>query len=104
VVRAAERKVRAVLVAPEPWAGRLDELVRRERLPLVVRREGKGDLRVAAGGASGTSTRSTLRPGGRISCPAARAMAERAGIPHRKMARLLDVLEIRVEDCDLGCF
>lgn len=46
----------------------------------------------------------TLYSGGRIACAAALSLADRLGVPGRKVGRLLDLLNIKVEHCSLGLF
>ena len=46
----------------------------------------------------------TLHPGGRIPCAVALAVAESCGVPGKTVGRLLNLLEIKVHDCQLGCF
>ena len=45
-----------------------------------------------------------LLAGGCIACPVARATAAKLGIDGRRMGKLLDLLDIRVRECELGCF
>jgi hypothetical protein len=40
----------------------------------------------------------------RISCAAARQLAEEMGMPARAVGQLCDALGIKITACDLGCF
>lgn len=41
---------------------------------------------------------------GKISCAAARALAEKLGVETRLIGYVMDKLGVRVTDCGLGCF
>lgn len=41
---------------------------------------------------------------GRISCTAARKIAEEQGIPARSVGEAADALKIKITACELGCF
>lgn len=41
---------------------------------------------------------------GKISCQQARKFAEDEGIPYNEMGDLLNELEIKIANCQLGCF
>lgn len=40
----------------------------------------------------------------RISCKAACDIADLAGVPPRKVGKLLDTMKIKIYGCQLGCF
>jgi hypothetical protein len=40
----------------------------------------------------------------RISCKVACEIAEQAGVPPRRIGRLLDEMKIKIHACQLGCF
>lgn len=42
--------------------------------------------------------------GGRIPCPVLRAIAEEEGITYNEAGRIADNLEVKISDCELGCF
>ena len=42
--------------------------------------------------------------GGKISCPAARKIAEELSVPYREISRNADELRIKITGCELGCF
>lgn len=41
---------------------------------------------------------------GRISCAAARQMAEKLGLPYKEVGAAANELGIKIKDCQLGCF
>ena len=41
---------------------------------------------------------------GRLSCPAARKIAEMFSIPYKEVGRAADEMKIKITDCELGCF
>jgi hypothetical protein len=45
-----------------------------------------------------------LYAGGRISCPLARNLAERFALPARQFGSMLNFLQIKIKECELGCF
>ncbi|MHB9037773.1 MAG: molybdenum cofactor guanylyltransferase [Armatimonadota bacterium] len=47
---------------------------------------------------------STLQSGGWIRCSAVRGLAEKLGVSYKQMGMLMDLLEIKIRECELGCF
>lgn len=93
----------ATIRAPRSMLAQLRSLMEREGIDLEVRERG-GDVRVVRrGGASECDVR-TLRMGGRVSCAVARAMAKRLQVSPRTVGRLMDLLDIKICSCELGCF
>ena len=41
---------------------------------------------------------------GKLSCPAARKIAEKLGISYKEAGEAADELGIKIKDCQLGCF
>ncbi len=41
---------------------------------------------------------------GRITCEAAQKIADETGVPRKDVGVLLNELEIKITDCQLGCF
>jgi hypothetical protein len=79
-------------------------LIQSEGLPLEVVREGQADLRVVRSEGRVESDGSTLQTGGWMRCLVARDIAARLGIDSKQFGKLLNALDIRVRDCELGCF
>ena len=62
------------------------------------------DIRIVSSGEKAECLADTLHPGGWIKCAAAWEMAEKHHIPLLMLGALLDLLDIRVRQCCLGCF
>ena len=92
------------ILVPENLVEEIKALIRSEGLPLEIVREGQADLRVARSERRVESDDSTLHTGGWIRCPVARDIGARLGIDSRQFGKLLNALDIRVRDCELGCF
>lgn len=97
-------RLKGSLGVPEGRVRPLAGFLRRRRLPLRVVCGGPCLVRIAEAPGRKACTRSTLYPGGWIACPVARGMAARLGIPPRQARALLDLLDIKVRRCELGCF
>ncbi len=41
---------------------------------------------------------------GRLSCAAARELAEKLGLPYKEVGTAANELGIKIKDCQLGCF
>ena len=96
--------MRAVLSVPESLAGAVRQVVADEDIPLDVVCEGQCAVRVEQGSERMECDLVTLHAGGWITCPVARATASKLQIGNRAMGRILNLLEIKVRRCDLGCF
>ena len=67
--------------------------------------EGAGALNVSEAGEAGAPcTRETLHHGGRIDCSTALAMADQHRVASGSIGRLMNLLGIRIRNCQLGCF
>jgi len=62
------------------------------------------EIRVAASTDRRECTADTIWSGGWISCALARAIARKLGIPSRSMGALLFALNVKIRQCELGCF
>ena len=62
------------------------------------------EFRVLASGERRQSIDDTLEAGGWITCGHALKLARQLGIPSLQFGALLDLLEIKVRECSLGCF
>ena len=40
----------------------------------------------------------------RLSCPAARKIAEELSVSYKEVGRAADELKVKIADCELGCF
>jgi LAO/AO transport system kinase len=41
---------------------------------------------------------------GRLSCPVARKIAEELSVSYQEVGKIADELNIKITDCELGCF
>jgi hypothetical protein len=41
---------------------------------------------------------------GRLPCPVARKIAQKLAVPYREVGRTADELNIKISECELGCF
>jgi len=85
-------------------AGKVTDLVAAEALAIEVVSSGDGTVRVVESEGRVQCDSSTLQAGGWITCEGARTMASELGIPVRAMGKLIDVLDIKIRNCELGCF
>lgn len=96
--------MRAVLSVPESLLGAVRQLVASEEIALDVASSGQCAVRVEEGSERMECDLTTLHAGGWITCPAAQAAASKLQISNRAMGKILDLLDIKVRRCDLGCF
>jgi hypothetical protein len=82
----------------------IEEFLQAERLAWTIVDPPGGDLAIVEAAAKAECATGTLHPGGRIPCAVALALAESCGVPGKTIGRLLNLLEIKVRDCQLGCF
>ncbi|MEP0813072.1 MAG: hypothetical protein HRF49_00205 [bacterium] len=75
-----------------------------EQIELRVAPPGKAAVAALAANGRKESTLDSLFEGGFVKCATARALAERIGIGRGEMGKLLNHLDIKVRDCELGCF
>lgn len=88
-------------------ADRLCEFIEQEKIGLEVITDSAGnDCALIVTDSSGRkqSDLKTLYCGGWISCSQAHAVAKRIGISVANMGKLLDFMNIKIRQCELGCF
>ena len=73
-------------------------------LELEIVESGPADLRVNVSGERRESTVDVLEAGGWIKCATAWALARRHGVELLALGGLLNVLDIKIRECCLGCF
>jgi hypothetical protein len=83
---------------------RVTRLIGDEGIPVEIVSEGECAVRVVQSEGRVESDPGTLQSGGWIKCETAREMAGRLNIDTRQMGRLLDLLDVKVRECGLGCF
>ena len=96
--------MKATLTVPEGLRKTIGAFVQAEALPIDVVLDGDGTVRVVQSAGRRQSDPTTLQAGGWIACTVARATAVKLRIDSRKMGRLLDLLDIKIRECELGCF
>lgn len=97
----------AALSVPVPWRDRVQAVLREEGVDLALvtpPAEATVEIVESRGSERALADPATLPAGGAIRCVTALSMAGRLGIPTRTLGALLDVLDVKVKDCSLGCF
>lgn len=96
--------MKASMGVPGTLAAKVGRFVTRRKLSIRVVRDGPCLVRVALSERRRAATRTVLYAGGWISCPAARRMAARLRLSLRHVGPLMDVLDIKIRGCEMGCF
>ncbi|HUW82410.1 MAG TPA: hypothetical protein VMZ31_06375 [Phycisphaerae bacterium] len=94
----------ASLVVPESMATSVCEFLATESIPLDVVTSGQSALRVEASTTRQQCKTDVLYTGGWIACSQALKIADALDIGAGSMGKLLNLLDIRVRQCQLGCF
>lgn len=89
---------------PENMARGVEAFVQSQEIALKVVQDEEADVRVVQLQGRGECDESTLQAGGWIRCSTARELADRLDVSPKKIGRLLDFFDIRIRDCELGCF
>ncbi len=96
--------MRISLGVTEEWRDRIVTFIAAEGLSIEVVGDGEGTVHIVQSDQRRQSEGRTLEAGGWISCLAARAMATKLSLDGRKLGKLLDLLDIKIRECELGCF
>ncbi|MBN2561366.1 MAG: hypothetical protein JXQ75_10600 [Phycisphaerae bacterium] len=94
----------ASLSVPEALREQVAAFVSDEGLSIEVVSDSDATVRAVESEERLPCNLTTLQVGGWIACPTARAVAEKLGVGGRKMSALLNILDIKVRACELGCF
>lgn len=94
----------ASLVVPESMVTSVCEFLTTEAIPLDVATSGESAVRVETSTTRQQCRTDVLYTGGWIACSEAFTIADTLGIGAGNMGKLLDRLDIRVRQCQLGCF
>lgn len=90
--------------APEPISQKLIKFINDSNIALEVVAE-DGDLKIELSGEQKLkSNLSTLYSGSWVSCATARATAANLAITLKQMGEMLNVINVKVKQCGLGCF
>ena len=93
------------LLVPDDLREKVEGFVKENDLKIEVVDEEPCDLRVEAAGEEHKECRGdTIVAGGWIRCASAWKLGKRHGIPLLQLGALLDLLDVRVRECCLGCF
>ena len=92
------------LGVPEGMLKQVSEFVEAKAISLRVVGDGDCTVRVVQSEERLPSTPAVLHTGGWIACATARSMAGKLGIKPRDMGKLLNHLDIKIRNCELGCF
>ena len=83
---------------------KLDAFFAAEGIELRVFSPKDADVLVQASPERAESRIHAIYAGGWVRCSTARSLADRLGLSRREMGKLLDHLEVKIKDCELGCF
>jgi len=92
------------IAVPPDLSERVAEFITAQALAIEVVPEGSGTVQVVPSADRQQSDPSTLRAGGWITCPDAFALASKLDVPTRVVGKLFNVLDIKIRECQLGCF
>jgi len=92
------------LGVPESMLKPVGAFVEEEGIPVSVVAGGDCTVQVVESAEHQASTSSVLQAGGWIACSTAHSVAAKLGTTLRDMGKLLDHLDIRIRECQLGCF
>jgi hypothetical protein len=76
----------------------------KENIQLAVTSGDSGDVEILPSEERLESKSTKLYKGGWIKCDEARAAAEKLTLQYREFGKVLDYLDIKIRDCELGCF
>lgn len=83
----------------------VEQFLREEGIDWTLAEAGHGWLNILEADEPGRPCdRRTLHVKGRIDCSTALALADETRVASRSVGRLMNLLEIRIGNCQLGCF
>jgi hypothetical protein len=96
----------AAINIPDSLKEKFADLLVQSSIDLKIVLDGSGRVQVIEGADSDRreGTRSTLYTHGWINCEVARRVAEDLSISYSEAGRIMDFLNIKVRNCELGCF
>ena len=94
----------ASLVVPESMVTSVCEFLTTEAIPLDVATSGESAVRVETSTTRQQCRTDVLYTGGWIACSQALKIADALDIGAANMGKVLNLLDIRVRQCQLGCF
>lgn len=82
----------------------LQEFLDREKIDIDIVTGQTADIEVVKCDARKKSCSDIIYSGGWISCEIARSLAKKIDISLGQMGRLLNLLDVKIRSCSLGCF
>ena len=89
---------------PTELRTKLETFQAEQSLSMPLNENATGDVTVEIVTERKESSPTLLYSGGWLSCATAWEMSDILGISKAQMGMLLDLLEVKVRNCDLGCF
>jgi hypothetical protein len=90
---------------PEPMRSDFSAFLIKENIPLAVISGDTGDVVITPSeGERRECDTSTLYQGGWIPCATARTAAEHLSLEYGEFGKVLNYLDIKIRECELGCF
>lgn len=89
---------------PEAMSSEFSAFLAKENIPLAVTSSESGDVKVAVGEERLECNTSLFYHKGWIKCDVARAAAENLSLQYREFGKVLNYLDVKIRDCELGCF
>lgn len=83
---------------------KLAEFFESESICLKVEDFGEAVVSVSAPGGRLESCGDSIFAGGWVKCETARHIAEKLGVTRKEMGKILNFLDVKICDCELGCF
>jgi hypothetical protein len=89
---------------PEGMRSDFSSFLAKENIPLAVTTSDSGDAEVAVAEERLECEISVLYQKGWVKCSVARAAAEQLSLQYHEFGKVLNFLDIKIRDCELGCF
>ena len=94
----------ATINVPEKLNGDFRAFLTKENIALEPVTGAATEVAVVMGEERRECTSTALYHGGWIKCETARELKEKLSIEYKSVGKILDYLQIKVRQCDLGCF
>ena len=94
----------ATINVPEKINGDFLAFLTKENIALEPATDAGGEVSVVLGEDRRECSSTSLYHGGWIKCDTARDLKDNLSIEYKNVGKILDFLEIKVRDCELGCF
>jgi len=92
------------LGVPQEMLMQVESFLREHGIPLEVTSGRNATVVVGRSSERRESGPATLQSGGWIACPTALGMAGRVRIRPQQLGMLLNLLDVKIKACSLGCF